>query len=207
MSSSAGAAPAARPAARGRPGPGGRKEPPCRSLEEYVEELVRRLDEGEPRLGDRIREVVGARSAAVGLDEERVLVRFRDGELAVRPVEEPPADVDGRGWTDRRTVLNILDGYLEVTTAILDGRLRARGPVDDVTRMFRAIEIFLDGSTRIPPLRRLADSYRDDPCLPPPPSFDERHPTPDATPPDAPPFPGRPGPRERELLDRLDLLP
>jgi hypothetical protein len=120
-----------------------------------------------------------------------------DGGLSV---EEPGRAVDGEGATDRQTVLDILDAYVEVTDAILDGRLAITGATDDVARMFVAIEILLDGSTRIPSLQQLARDFREDPCREPrrPPKRRSRatrwHPS---------------GGDDSELcvLDRHDLLP
>ena len=161
-------------------------------------ELVRRLDSNDAPAGARMREVVGARRGRIGVDEEWVDVLFgRDGRLHVT---KPRGGVDGEGETDRQTVLDLLDGYIEVTEAILDGRLRIRGETDDVARMFVAIEILLDGSTRIPQLQQLARDFRFDPCRPPRgrpqgPSGDRRwHATGD-------------DPAERALLRRHDLLP
>jgi hypothetical protein len=80
-------------------------------------------------------------------------------------VTEPTIGLaDGEGSTDRYTTLDLLDGRLEVTDAILEGRLWAKGEVESVTRIFQAIEILLDGSTRNPELQRLALDYGVDPC-------------------------------------------
>lgn len=137
---------------------------PCRTLGEYVAELVRRLGEAEPGALERLREVVGARRARITLDNEAVEVSFGAGGLHVEPAG--PGTADGEGRTDRVTTLDLLDGYLEVTDALLDGWLEARGPLDDVTRMFQAIEILLDASSRVPALQELASDYRNDPCRP-----------------------------------------
>ena len=59
-----------------------------------------------------------------------------------------------------RAVLDLLDGYLEVTDAILSGRLRAWGAVQDIVRMFSAIEIILDASSRVPTLQALAERFK-----------------------------------------------
>jgi hypothetical protein len=136
--------------------------PPCRSLGEYVAALVSRLGERDPALLARLGEVVGGRCARISLDQETVEVRF---ERAGVVVSEPTmGEVDGEGSTDRHTTLDLLDGRLEVTDAILAGRLWVKGEVDSVTRIFQAIEILLDGSTRNPELPRLALDYGIDPC-------------------------------------------
>jgi hypothetical protein len=170
---------------------------PARSLAEYVAELVRRLGQAEPDALARMRAVVGSRRARIRLDGEAVDVRFApDGTLLV---DAPRGDVDGEGATDRGTVLDLLDARLEVTDALLDGRLRVTGAVDDIARMFAAIEILLDVAARAPALQRLERDFRADAGRDPagPPLVRSRveawHPTgPDA--------------EELELLGRLDLL-
>jgi hypothetical protein len=144
-----------------------------------------------------MRRVVGARRARIRLDDEVVDVAF---DVEGLRVGEPAGAVDGEGTTDRQTVLDLLDGYLEVTDAILDGRLLVVGDTDDTARMFAAIEILLDGSTRIPPLQELARDFRADPCREPrrPPRRRSR------------PSPWHPtggDPAELSVLDRHDLLP
>lgn len=136
--------------------------PPCRSLGEYVAALVSRLGEQEPALLARLGEVVGARCARISLDQETIEVRFQAGGVVV--TEPTIGEADGEGSTDRYTTLDLLDGRLEVTDAILEGRLWAKGEVESVTRIFQAIEILLDGSTRNPELQRLALDYGVDPC-------------------------------------------
>ena len=144
-----------------------------------------------------MRRVVGRRRARIGLDDETVDVEFGTGGALV--VERPSGDVDGEGSTDRQTVLDLLDGYIEVGDAIMDGRLHVVGAVDEIAQMFEAIEILLDGAARIPPLQDLARDFRDDPCRDPrrPPVRRSRsaswHPA--AAPPD-----------ELGLLERHDLL-
>ena len=99
---------------------------------------MRRLGEADPAALERLRQTVGGHRARLRLDDEAVDVRFDpDGLRVEEPAGEP---VDGEGETDRATVLDLLDGYLEVTDAILDGRLRVTGAVDEIARMFAAIE-------------------------------------------------------------------
>jgi hypothetical protein len=167
-------------------------EPPCRTLAEYVGELIRRLGVADPAALERMRVVVDGRRARIRLDDEAVDVTFADGELLV--AEAGSAAPDGDGVTDRATTLELLDGYLEVTDAILDGRLDVSGTVDDVERMFLAVEILLDAAARAPALQDLAADYRADPCREP------RR---------APPAPAATASAESEraLLGRLGLLP
>jgi hypothetical protein len=167
-------------------------EPPCRTLSEYVTELIGRLGAADPPALERMRTVVDGRRARVVLGDEAVDVTFAGDELLVEP--SASGAVDGEGVTDRATTLELMDGYLEVTDAILDGRLDVTGTVDDVERMFLAIEILLDVAARAPALQDLAADYRADPCREP-----RRSPP--------PPLPAPSHESEHALLDRLDLLP
>jgi len=135
---------------------------PRRTLSEYVAELVARLGEADPAARDRLAEVVGARRARITLDGETVEVAFASGRLVVGP-PQPTGRIDGEGATDRATTLDLLDGRLEVSDAILDGLVEARGPLEDVARIFQAIEILLDAAPRAPALQALAAQYRQDP--------------------------------------------
>jgi hypothetical protein len=158
-----------------------------------VAALVEILARGEPAALARMRDVVGARRARIALDREAVDVAFdRSGALVVgAPGALGP--VDGEGRTDRATVLDVLDGYLEVVDAILTGRLDAVGEVEAVARIFAAIEILLDASSRTPGLQGLARGYRASGPGPGEAAGRRRRPGDDAE-------------REHRLLQRLDLL-
>jgi hypothetical protein len=138
---------------------------PSRSLGDYVRTLLDGLATDEPAALARMREVVGARRAAITVDDETVLVAF----VGERPqVDEvggavPHETVAGSGVTDRQTVLALLNGDLEVTEAIARGTLEIIGALDDVIRMGTAIEVLIDGAVRVPALRALAKAYRNDP--------------------------------------------
>ncbi len=132
----------------------------CRSLGEYVEELVRELEGADPAASERLRRVVGNRRARIRLDDETIEIELGRKGLEVGPLSE--RTIDGEGATDGTTVLDILNGYLEVADAILDGRLLVTGSVDAVARMFLAIELLLDASARAPALQRLARDFRRD---------------------------------------------
>jgi len=74
------------------------------------------------------------------------------------------------------------------------------GETENVSRMFVALEILLDGSTRIPPLQELARDFREDPCRPAR-GTPKRRSRPAAW------HPIGDDPAERSVLDRHDLLP
>jgi hypothetical protein len=171
-----------------------------RTLGEYIEALISTLGAAQPAALARLREVVGDKEARIVLDDEAVDVVFEHDHLQVRTAlnnanEGARANV---GTTDSATVLDLLDGYLEVADSILDGRLRISGAPEDVIRMFVAIEILLDTSPRSPALQGLALTFRAE--------RRERRasPTP-ATRRSWYPFACKAN--EYELLARLDLLP
>jgi hypothetical protein len=173
-------------------------EPLCRSLADYIRELVARLAAADPAAAARLRETVGDRRARIRLDDESVDVRFRGGGLDVR--ESRRGKVDGEGATDRQTVLDLLDGWIEVKDAILDGRLDVRASPEDVHRIFVAIEIVIDASARAPALQELARDFRGDPCRK---ARGRPRPATRRT----PWSPPRAEPNESQILARLDLLP
>jgi len=172
--------------------------PPYRTLAEYVRELVGRLGEADADAAARLRDAVAGRRARIRLDDEAVDVAFRDARLEVR--KSGGRHVDGEGATDRGTVLDLMDGWIEVKDAILDGRLEVRGTPEDVHRIFVAIEILLDASARAPALQRLGRDFRGDPCRPP-----RGRPRPATR--SAPWFPPRVEEAEEAMLERLGLLP
>jgi len=166
---------------------------PPRDLAGYVAALVETLARAEPAALTRMRDVVGARRARIGLDREAVDVAFAPSGALVVGAPGALGPIDGEGRTDRDTVLDLLDGYLEVVEAILAGRLDAVGDVEAVARIFAAVEIMLDASSRAPGLQDLAREYRTSGPGPREPAGRRRRHGDDAEP-------------ERRLLQRLDLL-
>ena len=171
-----------------------------RTLGGYISALIETLGRADPAALARMRLVVGGRRARIRLDEEEVEVRFVAGTLVVEPASGPAA-VDGAGGTDRATVLDLMDGNLEVSDAISSGRLDVVADVDAVAAMFAAIEILIDASSRSPELQALAREYREGSAREPP-----RGPVRDRAGGTARPA-ERVAARERVLLTRLDLLP
>ena len=132
-------------------------------LGHYIRALIDVLGAEHPAALARMRAVVGDREASIVLDDEAVLVVFRQDRLEVKldlSRDDREAATANLGVTDSGTVLDLLDGYLEVTDAILDGRLRISGTPEDVVRMLVAIEILLDASPRTPALQALASRFQ-----------------------------------------------
>jgi hypothetical protein len=163
------------------------------TLAHYIRDLVAALRQSDPPAYQRLREVVGDRRARITLDQETALPVFDRGELRFL---SPGSEVDGEGSTDRETVHDLLDGRLEVSEAILLGRIEIRGPSADVDRILLAVELLLDGSTRAPAMRALAGRF----CAERP----RRHPPVDPPPMNGYPF--RLDGEEFAMLARLDLL-
>ena len=134
------------------------------SLAGYIRQLIEALAAAETDSAARLRHIVGERSAVISVDAETVLVRFAADSLHVETLVPggPIPRTDGVGETDRQTVLALLAGRIEVTGAIMTGRLRLRGAVDGVVRMSQAIDILIDVAVRAPRLQQLARAYRTD---------------------------------------------
>ncbi|MFX0115335.1 MAG: hypothetical protein ACFFB3_12370 [Candidatus Hodarchaeota archaeon] len=137
---------------------------PCRKLYEYIWELIKRLGENDPDSFRRMCEIVGNRKARIVVDNETAIFSL-DAEGLTFYDDRGDIEVNGEGRTNRCTVLDLLDGYIEVSEAISDGSLQVIGEPDNVFRMFLSIEILLDCSASIPALQELARDYRNDPCL------------------------------------------
>lgn len=132
----------------------------ARTFAEFVVALIDALERGEPALAKRLRELVGRRVARMALDGEAIDVLYRRGRLVVTPAGATQRKPDGLGSTDRATAAALLDGRVEVQTAIIDGRLELRGDIDAISRIGVAIEILLEASARVPELRALAEEFR-----------------------------------------------
>lgn len=136
-------------------------------LGRYVAALVEALRHGDAVAMQRLRDVVGRRRARLTMDDEEVEVHFRGPRLVISECDgrcvlhagAPLRGVDGVGAMQRRTVAALLRGQLEVTDAILQGRIGVRGRVEDNARILTAIEIMLDAATRLPALRGLSRRF------------------------------------------------
>lgn len=134
----------------------------CRPLADYIGDLIDTLASRHQHHFARLRDVVGASAARIQVDDEVVDVCFEGDQLVVDP--GGTRAVEGSGTTDTATVLDVLDGVLEVSDAIHRDRLHVVGAADSVSRMFVALEILLDASARGPDLQRIAAQFRADPC-------------------------------------------
>jgi hypothetical protein len=130
-----------------------------RTLADWIGELVDACDLDPAGGGQRLRHVVGSRRARIALDDEVVEVTLVGSRFEITPAQRT-LPVDGAGATSSATVLALLDGELEVSDAFHDGSIEATGHRQAVVRIFTAIEILLDASTRVPALRRLAADFR-----------------------------------------------
>lgn len=128
------------------------------TLGRYISELITGLRDCDPEAYRRMCHVVGERTARIQLDAECVYIRMRDAVLTIESIA-PRVPPDGEGATDFTTVCALLRGDLEVSEAILDGSLVVHGDIEQINRMFQAIEILLDASPRCPLLQRLSQQF------------------------------------------------
>ena len=168
------------------------------TLSQYVDALISVLGAAHPSMLARMRLIVGDRRARIVLDDEAVEVAFDQERLKVQPLTGNIA-LSGEGATDTATVLELLNGYLEVSDAILSGRLRVFGEAEDIIRMFMAIEILLDAAPRTPALQSLAARFCSDRRPQSRPHVSGRY--------RVSWYPFRCGVNELKLLEDLDLLP
>jgi hypothetical protein len=124
-----------------------------------IAQLVERLRRADEQAFWRMAEVVGDRRARIQVDGEAVDVQLRPDGQVVTDVATTAAGVDGEGSTDRATVLALLAGELEVSDALVSGRVSVTGTADAVERILHAIEILLDVSARGPALQAQASRY------------------------------------------------
>jgi hypothetical protein len=129
------------------------------TLGEYISALVQCVRECEPLAYSRMCQVVGGRTARIRLDEQSVWIRMSDGSLVVDTHLPEGVAEDGSGTTDTTTVLALLRGDLDVSEAILNQSLAIDGEIEQIHRMFLAIEILLDASPRCPPLQRISERF------------------------------------------------
>ena len=131
------------------------------SLGGFIVALIETLGEEHPAALARMKQIVEHRTAGISLDGETVSVSFGPEGLRVEPADDM-TQLDGAGATDSATVIDLLDGAIEMPDAILDGRLRVTGALEEIARMFQAIEILLDASPRTPAFKpwRRASSPR-----------------------------------------------
>lgn len=172
-----------------------------RSLGGYIEAIVTTLAGHDPFAAARMRRVAAGQRARIMLDDEAVDVTFQEEELRIEPAD-PGRRVDGTGRTDRGTVLDLLAGRLEASTAILDGLIKIDGTPDAVAAMLLIIEIVLDASPRNAALQLLAREFITDPS-----SRQAYIPGERSRQPSTAWYPIARTPGEDGVLARLDLLP
>lgn len=140
-----------------------KRDVPCRTLAEYIRALLDALSVGDPGGYARMRTIVQNRRAIIEVDDEVVEVLFDGPAFRVDGVRTGKP-VAGTGRTRRQTVVDLLQGRIEVSEAIISGHLDVNGKVDDIARMFHALQVLVDSSTRVPRLQELARDYLADPC-------------------------------------------
>jgi hypothetical protein len=137
------------------------------TLGEYISALISNLRQCDPDAYSRMCRVVGDRSASIRLDAQSVRVHIQDGLLRIENELSQGSMEDGVGSTDTATVLALLRGDIEVPEAILNESLVVQGEIEQVNRMFLAIEILLDAVPRSPALQKLSEQFVSEAHQPP----------------------------------------
>jgi hypothetical protein len=128
------------------------------SLWDWIEALVEALEDDPWGAAERLRDLVQGYTARIVLDDEAVLVTMPGRRLDRLPPSSA-VSLDGSGSTTSAVVVAILERGLELTDAVERGLIQAQGSTEAVLRMFHAIELILDASSRVPVLRLLADEF------------------------------------------------
>jgi hypothetical protein len=128
------------------------------SLWDWIEALVEALEDDPWGAAERLRDLVQGYTARIVLDDEAVLVTMPGRRLDRLPPSSA-VPLDGSGSTTSAVVVAILERGLELTDAVERGLIQAQGSTEAVLRMFHAIELILDASSRVPALRLLADEF------------------------------------------------
>jgi hypothetical protein len=167
------------------------------TLGQYIAELVTCLERCDRKAYDRMCHVVGERVARIQLDDQSVYIHMQDRVLTIEAAPPDGLVNGGEGATDTATVLAILRGDLEVSEAILNGSLAVYGDIEQINRMFQAIETLLEASPRCPALQKLKEQFVEE----------SGSSTPPADIPRASWYPFAVSSAEIELLDCNGLLP
>ena len=131
-------------------------------MADYLRNLMGAISRWEPSSANAIRAIVGERRARIMLDDEAATIRFEGERFIVRKAALPGNGnrALSNGGTDRKTCVALLAGHLEVSEAVMDGRLEINGSAEDVIDMCTVIELMIDASTRIPEIQQLARTFR-----------------------------------------------
>ena len=127
----------------------------------FLEDALTRIQEHVPNrhaeMLARLTRRSGEGAMVVVVDSERLaLIPERDA-LLVSPAtpEELPIL-----WTTGAVIIALLDGELELTTALRENHLRLRGAPSDLVSFHAALMAFLEGCVRAPGLEHLLRRYR-----------------------------------------------
>jgi hypothetical protein len=101
--------------------------------------------------------LLGARGLCCEVDGRSVALCFDGARHALRPPDRREAV---SLCTDRRTILDLVDGELTLLDALLEERLWLAGSADAVTRFDEALTCYLDGAIRCPSLPPLLEEFR-----------------------------------------------
>jgi len=93
---------------------------------------------------------------SIRIDEVPVVVTFTP-EAAVTAADRSEAAV--RVESDRRAIVDVIDGSTTLEQAVLDDRIVLLGSVPDLVRFHDGLRIYLNGAVRAPGFAVLLDDY------------------------------------------------
>lgn len=101
------------------------------------------------------------RVTSIEVEGERTTLRFAPTGVA-RDTTQSPAELIVR--SDRRTILDVVDGEVTLVDAVLQDRLAVQGHPDDLVAFHDALLLFVHGAVRSPSFPSLLDAFRHAPC-------------------------------------------
>lgn len=116
------------------------------------------LEQEKPSVHARIGAMLRNEAVNVTLDGAALGIRFPAGRFALGPpVEHPLIELA----SDRRTILDVVDGVLTLEDAVWEERIRLFGSLAALLRFLDALVAYLHGAVRCPSFPWLLDRYRD----------------------------------------------
>ncbi|MGI9591765.1 MAG: hypothetical protein ACR2P8_10390 [Myxococcota bacterium] len=116
------------------------------------------LEQEKPSVYARIGAMLRDEAVNVTLDGAALGIRFPHGRFAVGPpVEHPLIELA----SDRRAILDVVDGVLTLEDAVWDERIRLFGSLAALLLFLDALVAYLQGAVRCPSFPWLLDRYRD----------------------------------------------
>ena len=130
---------------------------PC-NLREFIIGSLDVLERQAPGFHDRLCQQLDERRVQVGGDGVPFTLCFEAGSVSLA-APDPTDDVVVQ--IDRAIVLALIDAEATLEDAVLDGRVRLRGSVDDLGDFHEGLLIYVRGGVRCPSFPQLVQKLRD----------------------------------------------